>query len=213
MRNIFKKVSVIALALVMTVSLTACSAKKADMSATEFHKYLGCSEKDVLEFLGVSESNIKKEQAGENQSDITLKDKFTYDGQKATVKLSFTDDKLLIVQYMFTENGEDSQKAAFKYAKAIDETVGENYTSVKNGKTKFAEITEDDFGKSGKDFAASSDYEFDGYDEIMQLFKNSPLYKGFNALSVSVNMQKLETQDGNKAAQVSVMIRPITVQK
>lgn len=136
MKKTFKKIFAIVLSSMMCISLAACSAASDKKNAVNLHEYLARSEHEVLNYLGITDADIKNRNEGNNQVDIVLNEPLKYDGVDATVTLMFANDCMYSIQYTFTQGTDSSAKAAYKYTKDIEKAFDKKYKKPENYEMK-----------------------------------------------------------------------------
>lgn len=225
MKKTFKKIFAIALSALMCISLAACDSNttkgtstdnKIDISSSELSTYLGRTEKETFDYLDIDDSKIaNREKVSETQSDIKLKDKFKYGGVDADVTLTVIDDHLLFISYRFGDtekNGEEYQKAAFDFAKAIEAKFAKEYEEVEYYNGDLNELTEETFKANEEDSKSwNRNYVIEDEFGLIEKFNESPLVSDvkYDELQINVTLNKFNL-DSAKAAEVNIGLRGAT---
>ncbi len=225
MKTTLKKVFALTLCAIMCVSLAACNSNNSnkntndtsksnnlDMSTSELDSYLGKTEKEVLSFLNIDDSKLEREDVSENQSDIKLKDKFEYGGAQADVTLTVTDDRFLFISYRFGDaekNGEEYQKAAFGFAKAVEKALSAKYEAVEYYNGDLNELDESTFtGNTESSKSWFREYVTEDEFGLIEKFNESPLAEDvkYDELRIVVTLNKLNSESA-KIGEVNIGIK------
>lgn len=155
MKRTIKRISAILLIFILCMPLTACFSDFKEADIKNLGEYLGRSEKDVLNYLNVSENELEKREYVQSQRDKVLyvvpKKRFKINGVEARITLKFAKDHLFVIYYDFLAPDKKTLDAAFEYAKKSEQAFSAKFVPYRSkhitDKT-IADMTRRDYDKS-----------------------------------------------------------------